>query len=91
MNEMTAEDLTSADVDKLSGSSPIIETLDSTHRCERCGAQAWVLVTHIDISGDLLFCAHHYAHHELALIEQGFYPVLDERSKLLGSTSEVHA
>lgn len=32
--------------------------LNTTDRCDRCGAQAYVWVK--GISGDLLFCGHHY-------------------------------
>lgn len=33
-------------------------TLTALDRCDRCGAQAYVLVS--GLSGELLFCAHHY-------------------------------
>lgn len=42
-------------------------TLFPADRCDRCGAQAFVLVE-IASGGDLLFCGHHYARHELALL-----------------------
>ncbi len=32
--------------------------LDATDRCDRCAAQAYVKV--IGLSGELLFCSHHY-------------------------------
>ena len=32
--------------------------LKATDRCDRCSAQAYVLVK--GVSGDLLFCGHHY-------------------------------
>jgi hypothetical protein len=32
--------------------------LNASDRCDSCGAQAYVWVT--GVSGDLLFCAHHY-------------------------------
>lgn len=28
-------------------------------RCDRCGAQAYTLVHHDDLPGELLFCVHH--------------------------------
>jgi hypothetical protein len=36
------------------------------HRCDRCGAQAFVRVL-LDSRQDLLFCAHHYRQHAPAL------------------------
>ena len=42
-------------------------TLRPADRCDRCGAQAFVKVD-IASGGDLLFCGHHYAHYELALL-----------------------
>lgn len=33
--------------------------LDATNRCDRCGAQAYVMVTLTDGKGDLYFCRHH--------------------------------
>jgi hypothetical protein len=40
--------------------------MSATHRCDRCGAQAYVRVL---LHGrlDLLFCAHHYRQHAPAL------------------------
>lgn len=35
-------------------------------RCDRCGAQAYVLVM-LQTGKDLQFCAHHYAEHAEAL------------------------
>ena len=53
--------------------------------CSECGAQAYVRA--VGISGDLLFCAHHYE--EVVNSPQGYekmmkfaYRVDDERSKL---------
>ena len=37
-------------------------TLDSTDRCDRCGAQAYVRVALIN-GGELLFCGHHWNRH----------------------------
>lgn len=45
-------------------------------RCDRCGSQAFVLVK--GVSGELFFCAHHYAKHENALQSYAF-EVIDER------------
>jgi len=57
-----------------------------------CRAQAYVQVVNND-GMDLLFCRHHYNQYELALMEQGFAPVVDERhtienvNKLVGSAN----
>lgn len=37
----------------------------ATDRCDKCGAQAYVLVTLN--AGDLLFCGHHYRAHRTIL------------------------
>ena len=46
-------------------------------RCDRCGAQAFVLVK--GVSGELYFCGHHYQKNEAALIKFA-YEVVDERN-----------
>ena len=40
--------------------------LDATHRCDRCGARAHVVVE-LPTGGDLLFCGHHFTRHQEAL------------------------
>jgi hypothetical protein len=37
--------------------------MDAVHRCDRCGAQAFVEVA-LNTGGTLLFCAHHADEHE---------------------------
>lgn len=49
-------------------------------RCDRCGVQAFVAAHHATHS-TLLFCGHHFAKHEAALIGSGF-DIQDERSKI---------
>jgi hypothetical protein len=49
-------------------------------RCDSCNSQAYVLVK--GVSGDLMFCGHHYAKHEVALIKFS-YEIIDEREKLI--------
>ena len=46
-------------------------------RCDRCGSQAFVLVK--GISGELMFCGHHYTKNQDAL-EKYAYEIIDERS-----------
>lgn len=61
--------------------------LNTTHRCDRCGAQAWVKVTmrkseRLPQGGHLLFCGHDYH-----AVEAGIAPfvadLLDERHRLV--------
>jgi hypothetical protein len=44
-----------------------IALLDATHRCDRCGARAHVVVE-LPTGGDLLFCGHHFTRHQEALV-----------------------
>lgn len=46
-------------------------------RCDRCGAQAFVITQHED--SELLWCAHHYRQHEGKLATA---KVLDARSTI---------
>ena len=59
--------------------------LDATDRCDRCGAEALVRVT--GLTGELLFCGHHY--NKIMDNREGYkkmisfaIKVLDERNKL---------
>jgi len=45
-------------------------------RCDRCQAQAFVLVKGME--GELLFCGHHFTKHEEALYDWA-YDIIDER------------
>lgn len=54
----------------------ILKTVD---RCDQCGAQAYVLVRLI--SGELMFCGHHFNKHEEKLLKSA-YEVIDEREYL---------
>ena len=49
-------------------------------RCDSCTAEALVLVK--GVTGDLMFCGHHYNKHEAALAKFA-YETIDERSKLI--------
>lgn len=46
--------------------APMQATL--TDQCDACGARAYVRATFAGGKGDLLFCAHHFAQHEPALV-----------------------
>ena len=49
------------------GGAPAPSTLiNAMHRCDRCGAQAYVRVL-LRSHQELLFCAHHYRQHAVAL------------------------
>jgi len=60
-------------------------TLDASYRCDSCGAQAYVQT--LGVTGDLLFCAHHYEgilNNEKAqeAMTQFAYQIIDEREHL---------
>jgi len=55
------------------------KVLNLSDRCDSCQAQAFVLVK--GVTGELLFCGHHYAKHEKAL-EAFAYEVIDERDSI---------
>jgi hypothetical protein len=55
--------------------------LTATDRCDRCGAQAFVLVR-LHSGLDLQFCAHHYAQHASAL-QPLADQVIDDTRRLL--------
>ena len=57
----------------------IEKVLNLSDRCDSCQAQAFVLVK--GVTGELLFCGHHYAKHEKAL-EAFAYEVIDERDSI---------
>lgn len=61
-------------------------TLTSAERCDSCGAQAYVHVT--GVTGDLLFCGHHYE--KIVNNAVGYdkmmkfaFKVVDERERLI--------
>jgi hypothetical protein len=61
-------------------------------RCDRCGAQAYVLLSvFVPGSGDreLFLCAHDYRQHEAQLSRSGVRVLLDQRRQL--QMAESHA
>jgi hypothetical protein len=48
-------------------------------RCDQCGAQAFVIVKLL--SGELMFCGHHYNKHKDKLNNEA-YEVIDERDSI---------
>jgi len=66
--------------------------LTTADRCDRCGAQAYVLLSvFIPEGGDgeLLLCAHDFRQHERQLRQSGVRVVLDQRRQL--QMEESHA
>ena len=55
------------------------DTLNAHDRCDSCGSQAFVWIN--GVSGDLLFCRHHFLKHEEKLREYAF-EVIDETWKI---------
>lgn len=53
--------------------------LSPLNRCDQCSAEALVLVK--GVTGELMFCGHHYAKNEKALSTFA-YETIDERDKL---------
>jgi hypothetical protein len=49
-------------------------------RCDQCSAEALVLVKLV--TGELMFCGHHYNDNESAL-KKFAYEIIDERDKLI--------
>jgi 4-hydroxyphenylpyruvate dioxygenase-like putative hemolysin len=54
--------------------------MNATHRCDRCGAQAYVRIL-LRSHQDLLFCAHHYRQHAPALAKMAA-EIQDETDRL---------
>jgi hypothetical protein len=54
--------------------------LGPVDRCDQCSAEALVLVK--GVTGELMFCSHHYNKNEAALIKFS-YEIIDEREKLI--------
>lgn len=61
-------------------STPVLDALTATDRCDRCGAQAYVRVT-LPSGGELLFCGHHGRAHS-AKLSQVALRIHDETDKL---------
>ena len=71
-----------------SDDAPSGPTLTNADRCDRCPAQAFVLVK--GVAGELMFCGHHYAKHEVELIRFA-YEVIDDREWINRKPSESSA
>lgn len=55
----------------------VTATLTPLDRCDRCGAQAYVVTAHR--AGQLMFCAHHFRAHQSVLDAR---KVLDVRARI---------
>ena len=55
------------------------DNLNATDRCDSCGSQAYVWLN--GVTGDLLFCGHHFNKYEDKLRSYAF-EIVDERYKL---------
>ena len=55
------------------------KVLKIADRCDSCGAQAFVLVK--GVSGELMFCGHHFNKNEVGLIKFA-YEIIDERDSI---------
>jgi len=61
----------------------VIAPLKIADRCDRCAAQAFVVVQlTADDSSALMFCGHHFHKHEAALRALDPFAVLDDRHKI---------
>jgi hypothetical protein len=56
-----------------------VKQLKISDRCDRCNAQAFVLVKMV--AGELMFCGHHYAKHQTTLDKMAF-EIIDERGSI---------
>lgn len=55
--------------------------MDTSRRCDRCGAQSYVKV--VLFSGELEFCGHHFEDNRVALSENpGVFGIEDDRKEL---------
>ncbi|MGA0070987.1 MAG: DUF7455 domain-containing protein [Candidatus Nanopelagicaceae bacterium] len=70
---MSEDDMLTAIAEEEQPQGPRLKPAD---RCDRCPAQAFVLVK--GVAGELLFCGHHYAEHEVSLIKFA-YEIVDDR------------
>jgi hypothetical protein len=55
--------------------------LTTADRCDTCGAQAYVQVR--GISGELMFCGHHYDTSNSDKLKAFAFEVVDERERLI--------
>jgi hypothetical protein len=79
MTEQPVEDFTLLSAEQ---EAAILSTteLNANDRCDKCGAQAYVLSTVINYGGQLLFCSHHW---DKVKDNTSLTIIRDDRSRLL--------
>lgn len=77
MNEPTLDDLLS---DEQVNAALSATPLNANDRCDRCSAQAYVLLSVTGTSSHLLFCAHHF---DKVKLNDSLAMVRDDRARLL--------
>jgi len=65
-------------MDTMIESEEASDTLNATDRCDYCGSQAYVWAN--GVSGDLLFCRHHFLKSEEKIRDWAF-EIIDEAYK----------
>lgn len=68
-------------LDTMESTSASAHVLSKADRCDAgsCPAQAWVLVKFL--TGELVFCGHHFDKYEAALYKDA-YDIVDERHRI---------
>jgi hypothetical protein len=60
--------------------------LTGLDRCDACGAQAYVQVK--GVTGDLMFCGHHFKKADGKKLQSFAYEIVDERERLIENKSQ---
>ncbi len=61
-------------------------SLTGLDRCDSCGAQAYVHVK--GISGELMFCGHHFNKADGEKLQAFAFEIIDERDRLIQNKSQ---
>lgn len=61
-------------------------TLTGLDRCDACGAQAYVHVK--GVSGELMFCGHHFNKANSDKLQAFAFEIIDERERLIENKSQ---
>jgi hypothetical protein len=61
-------------------------TLTGLDRCDACGAQAYVHVK--GVSGELMFCGHHFNKANSDKLQAFAFEIIDERDRLIENKSQ---
>jgi hypothetical protein len=60
--------------------------LTGLDRCDACGAQAYVQIK--GVSGDLMFCGHHFQKVDGEKLRAFAFEIIDERDRLIENKSQ---